>query len=44
MNLDNRIPIQYHYRLSTEGFRDMQMIADWKLEAMCKFLLQHRPF
>lgn len=26
--------------LSTEGFCDMQMIADWKLEVMCKFLLQ----
>ena len=26
--------------LSTEGFCDMQMIADWKLEAMCKRLLE----
>lgn len=26
--------------LSTEGFCDMQMVADWKLEVMCKFLLQ----
>lgn len=26
--------------MSTEGFCDMQMIADWKLEVMCKFLLQ----
>ena len=26
--------------LDTEGFCDMQMIADWKLEVMCKYLLE----